>query len=93
MDNDQINLADMLNPDLVQKKLIEEEFTTKYNDWESADWDELEWDKVKDLRVREILAERRKVGQIAQQGKCLTCPHFVRHVSSLKLICSKTTLI
>jgi antiviral helicase SKI2 len=81
-EHDQINAAAMLNSDPVQKQLAEEEFTSKYSDWESADWNELEWDKVKDLRVRELLTERQKMAQIAQQGQCLECPNFLKHVGS-----------
>jgi antiviral helicase SKI2 len=84
-EHDQINVAAMLNSDPVQKQLAEEEFTSKYSDWESADWNELEWDKVKDLRVRELLSERQKMAQIAQQGQCLRCPSFLKHVGSSRL--------
>lgn len=79
-EHDQINVAALLKSDPVQQKLAEEEFTTKYCEWESADWNELEWDKVKDLQVRELLAERQKMAQICQQGNCLRCPNFLKHV-------------
>lgn len=75
----------MLKSDPVQKKLAEEEFTTKYCDWGSQDWNELEWDKVKDLQVRELLTERQKVAHIAQQGQCLNCPNFLKHVICYKV--------
>ncbi len=88
-EHDQINVAAMLKSDPVQKKLAEEELTTKYCDWESADWNELEWDKVKDLQVRELLAERQKMAQIAQQAHCLSCPIFQKHVCSPDVSCFK----
>jgi antiviral helicase SKI2 len=82
-EHDQIDVSAMLKSDPVQKQLAEEEFTTKYSNWESEDWNELEWDKVKQLEVRELLIERRKTAQVAQDGYCLKCPHFLKHVSSL----------
>ncbi|ERF76723.1 hypothetical protein EPUS_02262 [Endocarpon pusillum Z07020] len=78
-EGDQINVTAMLNSDPVQKKLAEEEFTTRYCDWGDPDWNELEWDKVKDLQVRELLTERQKWAHIAQQGQCLKCPNFLKH--------------
>lgn len=91
-ERDMMNPAAMLKSDPVQKQLVEEEFTAKYSNWESADLDELQWDKVKDLQVRELLAERQKVGQIAQGGHCLTCPDFLRHVSASITTCRQTKL-
>ena len=76
----QTSVIAMLKLDPVQKRLAEEEFTTKYCNWEIADWNELEWDKVKDLQVRDLLAERQKMAQIAQQAQCLRCPNFLKHV-------------
>lgn len=75
-------MAAILKADAVQEELAEEEFTAKYSDWKSEDWNELEWDKVKQLEVRELLIERRKMAQIAENGHCLGCPDFPRHVSS-----------
>lgn len=43
-------------------------------------WDELDWGKVKDLQVRELLVERQKMADIAQNAQCLKCPHFLKHV-------------
>lgn len=83
-EHDQTNIAALLNSDPVQKKLTEEEFIMKYCDWTAADWNELEWDKVKDLHVRELLIERQKMGNIAQQAQCIKCPNFLKHVSSKK---------
>ena len=80
---DQIDVGAVLKSDPVQKQFAEEEFTTKYSDWKSDDWDELEWDRVKQLEVRELLIERRKMAQVAQDGYCLKCPDFVKHVSRL----------
>ena len=84
-ESDQINVTTILKSDPVQEKLAEEEFTTKYCDWGSPDWNELEWDKVKDLQVRELLTERQKLTHIAQQGQCLKCPNFLKHVICYKM--------
>jgi antiviral helicase SKI2 len=80
-DNDENKASGIMQSDSVQRRLAEEAFTAKYSDWESADWNELDWDKVKDLRVRELLAERRTMAEIAQQAHCLSCPQFLKHVS------------
>jgi antiviral helicase SKI2 len=80
-ERDQIDVTGILKLDPVQKQFAEEEFTSKYSDWENTCWDEVEWDRVKDLQVRELLLERSKVAQVAQQGQCLKCPHFLKHVS------------
>ena len=91
---DQLNVAVILKTDPVQEKLAEEEFTAKYSDWKSEDWNELEWDMVKQLEVRELLTERRKMAQVVENGQCLGCPDFPRHVSSLpKLPAEGLTLI
>jgi antiviral helicase SKI2 len=84
-EHDQINITAMLKSDPMQKELAEEEFTTKYRDWNSTDWNELEWEKVKDLQVRELLVERQKMAQVAQQGQCLECPDFLKHVGFSRL--------
>jgi antiviral helicase SKI2 len=89
---DQTNVAALLKLEAVQRKLAEEDFTTKYCDWESADWNELEWDKVKDLQVRELLSERQKMAHIAQQAQCLGCPNFLKHVCALKADRERMTL-
>lgn len=75
--------------DSEQRKLVEDDFTGKYHDWKSADWNELDWDKVKDLHVRELLAERRQMAQVAQQAHCLSCPQFLKHVRDLRCILVK----
>lgn len=82
----------MLKSDPVQKKLVEEELTTRHNDWKSSDWDELEWDNVKDLQVRELVAERKKMADVAQQADCLKCPKFVKHVSFSVMITGRKPL-
>jgi antiviral helicase SKI2 len=66
----------------VQKQIIEEEFIKTYSGWTSAAWDELDWAKVKDLQIRELLVERHKMATVAQNAESLSCPDFVKHVST-----------
>jgi antiviral helicase SKI2 len=47
--------------------------------WAFQDWDELNWRKIKDLTVQNLLDERKKIGDEAQDKKCLTCPKFLQH--------------
>jgi antiviral helicase SKI2 len=51
--------------------------------WEDSTWDELDWARVKELQVREILNQRQAQAAIAQSCQCLSCPDFLKHVSSL----------
>jgi antiviral helicase SKI2 len=80
----QIDLTAILRLDAVQKQIVEEEFIKMYSSWTSAAWDELDWAKVKDLRIRELLAERQKMATVAQSAESLGCPNFVKHVSTSK---------
>ena len=75
----QVDLRSLLSSQLVQKQFAEEDFVNIYSSWISPAWDEQAWDRVHDLHVRELLAERRKVGDIVQHAKCLHCPNFVKH--------------
>ena len=69
--------------DIGQKQFAEEDFVKMYSDWQERAWDELDWDRVKDLQVREILAQRTKMADIAQNATALACPNFLKHVSQI----------
>lgn len=92
-EQDENKASGLSNSDSMQRKLAEEDFTAKYSDWKADDWNELDWDKVKDLRVRELLAERRMMAQIAQQAHCLNCPQFLEHVSCWKTCLQAMTMM
>lgn len=61
-----------------------EEVVRLYKSWDTADWNELDWGKVKDLQARDVLDERRKQAERAQNRICITCEKFVKHVSGLQ---------
>ena len=62
-----------------QQRFVEEEFPHLYSSWNSTAWDELDWAKVKDLQVRELLSQRQKMADIAQNAHSLKCPTFLKH--------------
>lgn len=72
-------MRSLLNSELEQKKFAEEEFIRSLSSWTSAAWDEQDWTKVNDLRVRELLAERKSIGGVISKSKCLECPNFIKH--------------
>ena len=47
-------------------------------------WDELDWlSKIKEVQLRELLDIRKQEASVAQNGVCVQCPSFVKHVSGL----------
>lgn len=72
-------MRSLLNSELEQKKFAEEEFVRSLSSWTSTAWDEQDWTKVNDLRVRELLAERKSIGAVISKSKCLECPNFIKH--------------
>lgn len=68
-----------------QKRFAEKDFVENYSNWSSSAYNEQDWSKVQDLRVRELLTERAKVAAICETSKCLSCPHFLKHVSATQL--------
>ena len=71
--------------DIRSERDISDELTNELlalcSDWTSSLWDELDWSKVKDMRIREILAERKAKAQTIEKSKGLDCSDFVKHVS------------
>ncbi|KAI9830443.1 MAG: hypothetical protein M1819_005695 [Sarea resinae] len=49
--------------------------------WTDSGWDELDWSKIKDLQVRDVLDERKKIAAAAQERACIQCPNFLKHFS------------
>ncbi len=49
--------------------------------WELDEWNEMDWERIKDLRLREIIVERKQQADASQKCKCLGCPQFLKHVS------------
>ena len=63
-----------------QKRFAEEDFTALYSSWSSPAWDEIFWTNlVKELHVRELLSERKKLADEIQRSHCLRCPDFLKH--------------
>ncbi|KAI9820336.1 MAG: hypothetical protein M1827_005958 [Pycnora praestabilis] len=74
-----IDIANVLKNDEEAVKLAEEELAKTCETWTATEWDELDWARVKDLQLRNVLDERRKVAAAAQSCKCIDCPDFVKH--------------
>jgi antiviral helicase SKI2 len=68
-----------LNNKKEAKQLAEEQFIPLCQSWTFRNWDEVNWRKVKDLTVQNLLDERKRVAEEAQDMKCLTCPKFLQH--------------
>ncbi|KAF2084998.1 antiviral helicase [Saccharata proteae CBS 121410] len=61
-------------------KVARDEFSPLCKSWDYEDWSELNWFKfIKDMSIRTLIEERKKVGNIAQNRKCLQCPKFLQH--------------
>jgi antiviral helicase SKI2 len=52
------------------------------SDWELDDWNEIDWSRIKELQLRDILESRRVEAIASQKCTCLSCPQFLKHVSS-----------
>jgi antiviral helicase SKI2 len=63
-------------------KFADYELSKLCSTWRSEIWDELDWERVKELQVRDILDKRQSQAVVAQSCQCLSCPQFLRHVSS-----------
>jgi antiviral helicase SKI2 len=61
------------------RQLAEDQLLPLCQSWTFRDWDEVNWRKIKDLAVQNLLDERKKIGEEAQNKKCLTCPKFLQH--------------
>ena len=82
----------VLKSPVEQQKFAEKDFISTYSSWTSSVYDEQDWSKVLELRVRELLSERDEVASRCQKAKCLTCPSFLKHVSTSLLIIYRTEL-
>ena len=52
--------------------------------WTLKHWDELDWlSKIKEVQLRELLDIRKQEAAVAQNGACVQCPNFVKHVSNI----------
>jgi len=79
----QVETRSLLNDRVEQQKFAEGDFVKLYSSWTSSAWDECDWPKVKDLQVRELLVQRQKVADMAENAKCLKCPNILKHVSGI----------
>jgi antiviral helicase SKI2 len=50
--------------------------------WELKEWDEIDWSRIKDLKLREMLVQRKQKATICESSQCILCPQFLKHVSS-----------
>ncbi|KAJ9668094.1 Antiviral helicase ski2 [Coniosporium apollinis] len=74
------NLVDAaLSKDSEQQKLAQEELIPLCTSWTNPEWEELDWTKIKDLSFRNILDERRRAAEAAQNKVCIQCPKFTQH--------------
>ncbi|KAF2500286.1 antiviral helicase [Lophium mytilinum] len=61
-------------------ELARNQFMPLCKSWTYQDWDETNtWDRIKNLHFREASDARKREGELAQSGVCLTCPHFLKH--------------
>ncbi|KAI9826149.1 MAG: hypothetical protein M1832_000598 [Thelocarpon impressellum] len=49
--------------------------------WTAPEWGELDWARVKDLQLRNVLDERKRMAELAQGRECIQCPKFLQHFS------------
>ena len=63
-----------------QKKFAENDFIAHYSDWTASVYNEQDWSKVQELRVRELIEQRKTVASGCQDAVCLSCPNFLKHV-------------
>lgn len=75
-------MKSLLKVDAEQRKFAETDFIRYYSDWSFSAWDEQDWAKVMELSVRETMIHRQKMANICQSAKCLSCPDFLKHVST-----------
>ena len=61
------------------RQLASDQLLPLVQSWSFQDWDEVNWRKIKDLTVQNLLDERKKIAEEAQNKKCLTCPKFLQH--------------
>ncbi|KAK8194908.1 NUC185 domain-containing protein [Phyllosticta capitalensis] len=70
----------LLKSDTDALALAREEFQPLCESWSFGDWEEINLNKfVKDLVSRQVLEERKKQAETAQDRKCLSCPKFLQH--------------
>jgi antiviral helicase SKI2 len=68
-----------------------QQLTKLCSSWESDVWDELDWSRVKELQLRDTLDKRRQEYATCQQSTSISCPQFIKHVSSSFLVLKKFT--
>ncbi|KAF2457954.1 NUC185 domain-containing protein [Lineolata rhizophorae] len=61
------------------KKFAETQIAPLFRSWDFDEWDELDWSRIKDLSFRNILDERKKEADMAEQCQCIRCPKFLQH--------------
>lgn len=59
------------------------EISKIFESWEAPYWDELNWSRVKELAIRDTLEKRKQELVITQNARCVECPNFTRHVSTV----------
>ena len=48
--------------------------------WQWTSFEEYDWKRFNELRIRELLQNRARHGNQAQECHCIECPNFVKHV-------------
>lgn len=55
--------------------------TKKVSSKDQDVWGEVDWSRLKELKVCDILEERKKEARKCEQSLCVDCPMFLKHVS------------
>ncbi|KAF2226282.1 NUC185 domain-containing protein [Elsinoe ampelina] len=77
----------LLNADVtaIQGKLqeamkgIKAELLASCSSWTSSIWEEMDYSKLKEVGIRNIVDERRKFAQLAQDKEAVVCPNLDKH--------------
>ena len=89
----QIDLAGISKKDENALQTAQKDLVKLCASWTGTEWDELDWICVKDLQLRNLLDERRKLAETAQGRACVQCPKFLEHVSASARCDASTQLL
>ncbi|PNS17113.1 hypothetical protein CAC42_7167 [Sphaceloma murrayae] len=60
-------------------KQIKDDLLTTCSSWTSSVWEEMDYSRVKEVGIRNVLDERRKLAQVAQEKEAVLCPKLDKH--------------
>ena len=65
-----------------EAEVIVEQLNKLCSSWTDQGWDEVDWSvRVKDMKLRDVIDNRREAISMVENSKCVDCPNFVKHVS------------